>query len=78
MTHIKGSKRKGVGQGVGAEWPLVKLSKMTGSSFPITAAVRDFDELFAGTIEQRVSFWSMFKGVNVNVSVPSIYTKKAN
>src|SRR5258707_14232539 len=42
------------------EWPLVKASIIAGSSFPVAAAVGDFDEASARLVEQRIGFGPVF------------------
>src|SRR6266404_1428109 len=42
------------------EWPLVKLSKITGSAFPVSAAMRDFHEPVTWLVEQGIRFGPVF------------------
>jgi hypothetical protein len=44
------------------EWPLDKVTIIAGSTFPVAAAVGDFDEATARLVEQRISFGSAFDG----------------
>jgi len=45
---------------VSPEWPLVKAQRITGTSFPVTAAMGDFHEAIARLVEQRVGFGPVF------------------
>ncbi|MDR3643307.1 MAG: hypothetical protein P4L74_06820, partial [Candidatus Doudnabacteria bacterium] len=47
---------QGARASVSPEWPLVKAMIIAWSAFPISAAMRDFHELAARFVQQRVRF----------------------